>query len=149
MPQYLRNAEGIILVYSVTDASGLKRIEDLHKKLLLTKESKDLSLVPVILVANKCDLPDREVSTEQGQKLAQQFGIPYLETSAKLRKNIGIVNICRVTCFLDEAFELLISEILKKRKAKTQKPATQTTAAAAHKDSPSKQEKEKGQCNMQ
>lgn len=79
-----------MLVYSVTDASGLKRIEDLHKKLLLTKESKDLSSVPVILVANKVDLPNREVSTEQGQKLAQQFGIPYIETSAKIRKNIGM-----------------------------------------------------------
>lgn len=51
--------------------------------------------------------------------------------------------------FLDESFELLIQEMLKKRKSKTQKPAAQATQQqpATSKDSPSKKE-EKG-CEIQ
>ena len=36
-----------------------------------------------VLVGNKNDKEDREVRTEDGQELASQFNIPFLETSAK------------------------------------------------------------------
>ena len=37
-----------------------------------------------VLVGNKCDLVEkRKVSREEGEELAKQYGIPYLETSAK------------------------------------------------------------------
>jgi len=37
-----------------------------------------------ILVGNKCDLVDRrQVSTEKGRELANEFGIQFFETSAK------------------------------------------------------------------
>lgn len=39
---------------------------------------------PMLLVANKVDLVHlRKISKEQGQALAQQLGVPYIETSAK------------------------------------------------------------------
>lgn len=42
-----------------------------------------------ILVGNKCDLDsERQVSTEQGSNLAEEFGIMFLETSAKDNSNI-------------------------------------------------------------
>jgi GTPase SAR1 family protein len=41
----------------------------------------------MILVGNKIDMK-REVSTEEGKKMAESFGIKYFETSAK--ENIGI-----------------------------------------------------------
>lgn len=38
----------------------------------------------MLLVANKVDLVHlRKISKEQGQALAQQLGVPYIETSAK------------------------------------------------------------------
>ena len=42
-----------------------------------------------ILIGNKCDWEEkRAVSTEQGQALADELGIPFLEVSAKSNINI-------------------------------------------------------------
>ncbi len=42
-----------------------------------------------VLVGNKCDLEtEREVSTEQGKKLAIEWGCPFMEVSAKERVSI-------------------------------------------------------------
>ena len=42
-----------------------------------------------ILIGNKCDWEEkRQVSTEQGQQLADELGIPFLEVSAKSNINI-------------------------------------------------------------
>ena len=35
-----------------------------------------------VLIANKCDLPNRQVTTAEGEAMAQQYNVPYLETSA-------------------------------------------------------------------
>lgn len=42
-----------------------------------------------ILVGNKCDMLDEKVvSTEEGQKLAKEFGIEFWEASAKNNINV-------------------------------------------------------------
>ena len=42
-----------------------------------------------VLVGNKADLTkDRDVSTQEGQHLAQQWGCPFFEASAKTRSNV-------------------------------------------------------------
>ena len=42
-----------------------------------------------ILVGNKCDLNERrQVPKEKGKQLADSYGIPFLETSAKSNENI-------------------------------------------------------------
>jgi GTPase SAR1 family protein len=46
----------------------------------------------MILIGNKIDLP-REVTTEEGKKLAEHYDIPFFETSAK--DNIGISEFIR------------------------------------------------------
>ena len=56
-----------------------------------------------ILIGNKCDWEEkRAVSTEQGQALADELGIPFLEVSAKTNKNI------------EEAFFSLAADIKKR-----------------------------------
>ena len=45
--------------------------------------------VEKMILGNKCDMEDkRVVSTEQGQQLAQQFGVAFMETSAKSNINV-------------------------------------------------------------
>lgn len=56
-----------------------------------------------ILIGNKCDWEEkRTVSTEQGQALADELGIPFLEVSAKSNINI------------DKAFYSLAADIKKR-----------------------------------
>jgi Ras-related protein Rab-8A len=63
-----------------------------------------------ILIGNKCDWEEkRVVSTERGQQLADELGIPFLEVSAKTNNNI------------DKAFYSLAADI-KKRIIDTSKP---------------------------
>ena len=45
------------------------------------------------MVGNKVDLPKRDVTTKEALDLSQQYGIPYVETSAKTRQGV-------VLCFV-------------------------------------------------
>ena len=47
--------------------------------------------IPLILVANKTDLPDRVVEPSEGRDFADRHEMPYLESSAKTGE--GIVDI--------------------------------------------------------
>ena len=54
-----------------------------------------------VLIGNKCDEPNREVSEEDGKKFADKHNIGFFETSAKTGKNVN------------EVFYYLVEEILK------------------------------------
>lgn len=48
--------------------------------------------IPFLLVGNKCDLNDRRrVALTECQQRAQQWQVPYVETSAKTRENVDKV----------------------------------------------------------
>ena len=75
-----------------------------------------------ILIGNKCDWEDkRVVSTEQGQQLADELGIPFLEVSAKSNINV------------EKAFYSLAAGIKKRiiDTAKTEQPAPQGVEVGA------------------
>ena len=79
--QYMRKGDAFLLVYSVTDKASFVNIRHFHALILRVK---DKDSYPMILVANKVDLVHlRQVTTEQGQELANLLKIPYIETSAK------------------------------------------------------------------
>jgi GTPase SAR1 family protein len=75
-----------------------------------------------ILIGNKCDWEDkRVVSTEQGQQLADELGIPFLEVSAKSNINV------------EKAFYSLAAGIKKRiiDTAKTDQPTSQGVEVGA------------------
>ena len=39
--------------------------------------------VTKVLVGNKSDIDDRQVSTQEGERLAKEMGVKFFETSAK------------------------------------------------------------------
>lgn len=52
--------------------------------------------IPFLLVGNKGDLTDkRKVSLHEAQSRAQEWGVPYVETSAKTRDNVD--KVCLMT----------------------------------------------------
>lgn len=70
-----------------------------------------------ILIGNKCDWEEkRAVSTEQGQALADELGIPFMEVSAKSNINV------------EKAFFSLAADI-KKRIVDTQQPQSQAQSS--------------------
>ena len=53
---------------------------------------QNTSDVERLLIGNKCDWEGgRVVESERGEQLAQKFGIPFMETSAKTGYNINEV----------------------------------------------------------
>jgi len=76
---------GILLVYDVTDEKSFNNIRTWFSNV----EQHASEGVNKILIGNKCDWEEkRQVSTEQGQQLADELGIPFLEVSAKSNINI-------------------------------------------------------------
>ncbi|KFY26590.1 hypothetical protein V493_04000 [Pseudogymnoascus sp. VKM F-4281 (FW-2241)] len=82
---YYRGAMGILLVYDVTDERSFNNIRTWFSNV----EQHATEGVNKILIGNKCDWDDkRTVSTERGQALADELGIPFLEVSAKANINV-------------------------------------------------------------
>ena len=82
---YYRGSNGIILVYDVTNRDSFEHIS------YWMQEVDRLASADVcrLIVGNKSDLSGkRVVSTEDGKALAQQYGVNFLETSAKDNSNV-------------------------------------------------------------
>ncbi len=88
-PLYYRGALGCLVVFDVTNKVSFENLD------MWFKEVKDNCIaIPIILIGNKIDLENRQVSVTEGKALAskksKEFGykIPYLETSAKTGETI-------------------------------------------------------------
>ena len=72
-------------MYDVTDRRSFESIRNWISQI---QQHADVH-VNKILVGNKCDMTDEKVvSTEEGQKLAKEFGIEFWEASAKADINV-------------------------------------------------------------
>jgi len=76
---------GILLVYDITSEKSFDSIRNWIRNI----EEHASSDVERMLIGNKCDMNDkRQVSKERGEKLAIEYGMKCMETSAKLNENI-------------------------------------------------------------
>jgi len=70
-------------VYAVTDRQSFDMIKKIHERLIFQTADENL---PRILVGTKSDeastLPRRQVSKEEGENLAKELGVEFVETSA-------------------------------------------------------------------
>lgn len=86
---YIKNGQGFVVVYSLTNHQTFQDIKTMKE--LITRV-KGTERVPILLVANKVDLEhQREVSAAEGSHLAQIWGCPFLEASAKSRTYVNDV----------------------------------------------------------
>ncbi len=83
-PMYYRGASGGILVFDVTRRRTFLALEEWLDELMkaINKE------IPLVLVANKTDLPDRIVEPAEGRAFADSHNMPYIESSAKTGEGI-------------------------------------------------------------
>lgn len=108
-----------MLVYSVASTQSFDMVQVIRDKILnhlvrvhpnpenqafaLLTLQKGSDWVPIVIVGNKSDLrpEQRQVTVEQGKKLADEFKCAYTEASARYNENVT------------KAFELMIGQIEK------------------------------------
>jgi len=96
-PNFIKKADGIILMYDITNRESFDTISRWWNDIFDLKE-RDF---PVILVGNKCDLEDeRKVQKEEGEKIAKEYNVKFYEASNKDGINV------------EESFRELINIIL-------------------------------------
>lgn len=82
---YFRGSAGALLVYDITRRDTFTRIENWVKEV---QQNSNTNTV-LTLIGNKTDLNHRrQVSYEEGQKLAEKYDMNFLETSAKTGENV-------------------------------------------------------------
>ena len=95
--EYINLGQGFLVVYSVTCRSSFEVIPFIIQRILRVK---DREKVPIVVVGSLYDLDiHRQVKKNEGEALAESFGCPFFETSAKDRINI------------EESFYSLVREI--------------------------------------
>lgn len=110
---YFRNAVGAILVFALDSSDSFEELHawmsDLHELAVPN--------AAILLVGNKSDIPDRQISAQEAESFAERHGVSYLETSALDGTNIH------------ESFLRLTREIREKVKRGLIQGDFQTTAA--------------------
>ncbi|XP_074633589.1 ras-related protein Rab-6A [Acropora palmata] len=85
IPSYIRDSSVAVVVYDITNYNSFQQtakwIDDVR-----TERGSD---VIIMLVGNKTDLSDkRQVTTEEGQRKANELNVMFIETSAKAGYNV-------------------------------------------------------------
>ncbi|KAI8576331.1 hypothetical protein K450DRAFT_257249 [Umbelopsis ramanniana AG] len=85
IPSYIRDSSVAVVVYDITNRNSFlntaKWIDDVR-----VERGND---VIIVLVGNKTDLNEkREVSVDDGEKKAKEYGVMFIETSAKAGHNV-------------------------------------------------------------
>lgn len=76
---------GIMLVYDITNEKSFENIKNWIRNI----EEHASTDVEKMILGNKCDITDRrQVSKEKGEQLAIEYGIKFMETSAKSSINV-------------------------------------------------------------
>uniref|UniRef100_A0A3B3DC73 small monomeric GTPase n=2 Tax=Oryzias melastigma TaxID=30732 RepID=A0A3B3DC73_ORYME len=82
---YYRGAMGFLLMYDISNLESFNAVKDWATQIKMYS----LNNAQVILVGNKCDLEDdRDIPTEDGQRLADDLGFQFFEASAKENINV-------------------------------------------------------------
>ena len=90
---YYRKADAVLLVYDISDKKSFIKVKNFYCQAIKDFCKKN---IPIILLGNKADLPNREVQTEEGIALALQEKYKFKETSCVKNENVA------------DAFEALI-----------------------------------------
>ena len=82
---YYKGSHGILLLYDITKENSFENIREWVQNIREEVYEKAI----IFLIGNKIDKKDeRKITTEQGQKLAAEYNLPFFEASAKSGENV-------------------------------------------------------------
>lgn len=85
IPSYIRDSSVAVVVYDVTNRTSFANVS----RWVEDVRSERGTDVVIMIVGNKTDLADRrQVSTDEGERVAREQGVLFIETSAKANYNI-------------------------------------------------------------
>jgi GTPase KRas protein len=85
MDQYMKNAHGFLMVYSITSTTSFEAMNKFHESIRRVHPTA----LPVLLVGNKVDLEnDREIQRAEGEEWAKKHHTGFIEVSAKGKINV-------------------------------------------------------------
>ena len=83
---YYKGSHGIILIYDITNTQSFENVKTWVNQI----REEASSNVIIYIAGNKVDMEDeRKVDRDDGEKLAEELGFPFVETSAKNGININ------------------------------------------------------------
>ncbi|XP_023412687.1 ras-related protein Rab-37 isoform X2 [Loxodonta africana] len=84
---YYRDAQALLLLYDITNKSSF---DNIRAWLTEINEYAQRDVV-IMLLGNKADVSsEREIRSEDGETLAREYGVPFMETSAKTGMNVEL-----------------------------------------------------------
>ncbi|XP_041076646.1 ras-related protein Rab-37-like isoform X1 [Polyodon spathula] len=84
---YYRDAQALLLLYDITSRSSF---DNIRAWLTEIHEYAQQDVV-IMLLGNKSDMnSERVIKREEGEKLAREYGVPFMETSAKTGVNVDL-----------------------------------------------------------
>lgn len=131
-PSFLRNAEGVVIVFDVTSQDSFDNVKGWINSI---KSNLGEKIIPIIIVGNKIDMENmREISKEDGKKIASENDFKYFETSAKT--GIGV----------DEAIKEIVNQILDIQDKNEDEKVDERPSFKIKKDNNKDNQKKKGCC---
>ena len=82
---FYKKSDIIFLIYDVTDKKSFESIQQFYEQIKNETSEK----IHIILLGNKIDKEGRQITKEQGEKLAKELGMIFFECSAKTGENIN------------------------------------------------------------
>lgn len=94
---YYKGALGALVVFDVTSRESFDHVPNWFSEV-----RKNVSNIPITLIGNKIDIPERVVNYDEGMQMARKCAAAYRETSAKTGEKIDDV-------FIELSYRILLS----------------------------------------
>ena len=129
--QYYKGADGIVLVFDLTDRNSFEKIREWMKQIQSYTQKESIAIV---LLGNKCDAENKAVTIQEASEIASEYNMKFFETSAM--NNINI----------EESFTQLSTQIMKIKEAKNASSEVSPNQTLQLKPSSNKEIKKKKGC---
>lgn len=98
-PLYYAGSLGGLVVFDKTNRRSFNNIDKWFREVIDNR-----GLIPLLLIGNKVDLPNNEVTTEEATELAKKHNTLYFDASAKSGKSVELIFITLIQLILEPKY---------------------------------------------